>query len=160
MDGNNEVPLTLQNMECDIGCNCGWEGIVCAPASSGFVSEQAVCPVRDDKTCQDFGCGDMFLNFGKNEAIDLFACDCCSTSLECGAYAPSVENLNFLPLHNTTVTRNDAALIISTFDILYSILFLLMWKFIGRKVQVIMRQVSGERRATSDERACRKVMVN
>ena len=118
--------LTKTQIECDIGCGCGWEDVVC-PWSSGTgglddgAEELAIpsCPVHATKTCMGSSCGDVFIIMGRVSAINDLGCDCCSSEFQCGAYEPTSENLSFNPIgQNITVTRNDAAAIISYCDIM------------------------------------------
>ena len=58
--------------------------------------------------------------------------------MTCGDYAPSQENLHLRPLMNTTITRDDASLLIVSCDIVYCLLFLVFWKYMEYKVNVVV----------------------
>ncbi|GMI01404.1 hypothetical protein TrVE_jg10724 [Triparma verrucosa] len=115
-------------------------------------------PINGDEYCQDIGCGEWALYYRQTHMSNLAEtadCGCyLADDMTCGAYNPSTENLNLSPILNQTITRNDASTLIGLCDVLYSLLFILMWKYLSRKVAVVIRQTDDDNVTAGDYTVC------
>ncbi|GMH90450.1 hypothetical protein TL16_g11773 [Triparma laevis f. inornata] len=113
--------------------------------------------INGDQYCQGARCGDWALWYGQtwmDNLDEMQDCDCYMALMKCGAYNPSAENLNLAPILNQTITRNDASTLIGLCDVLYSLLFILMWKMMSRKVAVVIRQTDDDNVTAGDYTVC------
>ncbi|GMH46365.1 hypothetical protein TrRE_jg6856, partial [Triparma retinervis] len=177
-DGSSErlVTITLAMLDCDLGCGCDFDlsrqvGSPSAslPGSSSTIEtcpdyyrasepstdlESSTCAISGSSPCGDVSCADVMLMQGSAAFASAGAKDtcgaCCIPSMTCGEYNPSRENLNLAPFYNATVTRDDASLLISLCDIIYCILFVLLWKYMSRKVAVVVRQTDDDNVTAGD----------
>jgi len=113
------------------------------------------CPVASSYagSCGSVSCGDQILVEGADwfyEQTTDCNCLCANSALDCGEYNPSMENLNLAPFYNSTVTRDDASLLITLCDILYSLFFIILWKYMSRKVAVVVRQTDDDNVTAGD----------
>ena len=72
------------------------------------------------------------------------------TLLRC-EYNPSVENLRYL---GSDMKRDAAAGMITRNDLIYSFVFVLMWKYIKRKVDIVVRQTDEDNVTAGDYTVC------
>ena len=61
-----------------------------------------------------------------------------------------MENLNLAPFYNSMVARDDASLLITLCDILYCLFFVILWKYMSRKVAVVVRQTDDDNVTAGD----------
>ena len=110
------------------------------------------CTVLGDAMCGITQCGSALLYYGATYFENSnFGCSCCASDMECGEYNPTAENdLSFAPIYNETMTRNDASLVVSFFDCISSIIFLLMWKYMHGKVKIVIRQTDDDNVTAGD----------
>jgi len=171
------ISVTLAMLDCDLGCGCDFDLANQSGDHSAALSStdqptintcadyyQALnptttlttptCAISGLSKCGKAGCGHVLLAQGSATFAEDSDCSCCMSEISCGEYNPSNENLNLAPLYNSTMTRDDASLLVSLCDIVYCILFVLLWKYMQRKVAIVVRQTDEDNVTAGDYTVC------